>query len=72
MDQTFNELVKSVFSNQAGEKLFIELMKTYVLKRTTTQDPWMSAFQDGQRDVVLAIHDIMQAEEKKNVGKRSR
>ena len=50
------QLLKDIFAGEAGEDALTILAKDYhVYKTTQTPDPYVSAYQEGQRSVVLKI-----------------
>ena len=62
-DKRKRELFKEVFAGENGEDIVTLLAKEYhVYKTTQTPDPYISAFQEGQRSVVLKIMELVQTD----------
>ena len=57
------QLYKDVFKSENGEDILTMLAKEYhVYKTTQTPDPYVSAYQEGQRSVVLKIMEMVQTD----------
>ncbi len=57
------ELFKEVFKGDKGKDILTFLSKDYhVYKTSQTPDPYVSAFQEGQRSVVLKIMEYVQTD----------
>jgi|TARA_R100001530_G_scaffold125820_1_gene94449 predicted ATP-dependent serine protease len=55
-----DELFKEVFKGEAGKELIAHLSSVFhVFKTTQTPDPYVSAFQEGQRSVVIKIMEML-------------
>jgi predicted ATP-dependent serine protease len=55
-----DELFKEVFKGEAGKELIAHLSNVFhVFKTTQTPDPYVSAFQEGQRSVVIKIMEML-------------
>ena len=55
-----DELFKEVFKGEAGKELIAHLSNVFhVFKTTQAPDPYVSAFQEGQRSVVIRIMEIL-------------
>ena len=53
-------LYKDCFSTEQGQEVITKLVKDYhVFKTTPTPDPYVSAWQEGQRSVVLKILEMV-------------
>ena len=53
-------LFKDCFSTAEGKEVLAKLVKDYhVFKTTPTPDPYLSAWQEGQRSVVLKILELV-------------
>ena len=57
------ELFRDVFAGEQGQDLLAILAKKFhVYKFLQTPDPYVSAFQEGQRSVVMRIIEIIQTD----------
>jgi len=55
-----DELFKEVFKGEAGKELIAHLSNVFhVFKTTQAPDPYVSAFQEGQRSVVIKIMEML-------------
>ena len=55
-----DELFKEVFKGEAGKELLAHLASSFhVYKTNQTPDPYVSAFQEGQRSVVIKIMGML-------------
>ena len=55
-----DELFKEVFGNEAGKEMVAVLSKMFhVFKIIQTPDPYIAAFQEGQRSVIIRIMEIL-------------
>ena len=55
-----DELFKEVFKGEAGKELIAHLSNVFhVFKTTQASDPYVSAFQEGQRSVVIKIMEML-------------
>ena len=55
-----DELFKEVFQGEAGKELIAHLSNVFhVFKTTQAPDPYVSAFQEGQRSVVIKIMEML-------------
>jgi len=55
-----DQLFKEVFGTDAGNEMVAVLAKMFhVFKIIQTPDPYVSAFQEGQRSVVIRIMEIL-------------
>ena len=55
-----DELFKEVFKGEAGKELIAHLAHVFhVYKTNQTPDPYVSAFQEGQRSVVIKIMEML-------------
>ena len=55
-----DELFKDVFQGERGQELIAHLSNTFhVFKTAQTPDPYVSAFQEGQRSVVIKIMEML-------------
>ena len=55
-----DELFKEVFSGEAGKELIAHMSHVFhVFKTNQTPDPYVSAFQEGQRSVVIKIMEML-------------
>ena len=58
-----DELFKEVFKGEAGKQLIAILAKNFhVYKTIHTPDPYVSAFQEGQRSVIIRIMEILKTD----------
>tara|TARA_Y100001947_G_C10209465_1_gene248499 strand:- start:62 stop:331 length:270 start_codon:yes stop_codon:yes gene_type:complete len=54
------ELFRTIFSSEEGKELLAILAKNFhVYKTVQTPDPYVSAYQEGQRSVVIKIMEIL-------------
>ena len=54
------DLFREVFKGEQGEDLLAILAKSFhVYKTAQTPDPYVSAFQEGQRSVIIRIMEIL-------------
>tara|TARA_R100001530_G_scaffold27242_1_gene21833 strand:+ start:193 stop:462 length:270 start_codon:yes stop_codon:yes gene_type:complete len=57
------DLFRDVFKNEQGKDLLAILAKSFhVYKTAQTPDPYISAFQEGQRSVVMKIIEIVETD----------
>ena len=57
------DLFRDVFKGEQGQDLLAILAKTFhVYKSVQTPDPYVSAFQEGQRSVIMRIIEIIQTD----------
>ena len=57
------ELFRDVFAGEQGQDLLAILAKKFhVYKFMQTPDPYVSAYQEGQRSVVVQIMEILQTD----------
>ena len=57
------DLFRDVFKNEQGKDLLAILSKSFhVFKSVQTPDPYISAFQEGQRSVVMKIIEIIETD----------
>ena len=57
------DLFRDVFKGEQGKDLLTILAKTFhVYKTSPTPDPYIAAFQEGQRSVVIKIMEIIQTD----------
>tara|TARA_Y100000296_G_C5123808_1_gene231787 strand:- start:529 stop:798 length:270 start_codon:yes stop_codon:yes gene_type:complete len=57
------ELFRDVFGSEQGKDLLAILAKNFnVYKTVHTPDPYTSAFQEGQRSVVIKIMEVIQTD----------
>ena len=57
------DLFRDVFKGEQGQDLLAILAKTFhVYKSVQTPDPYVSAFQEGQRSVIMKIIEIIQTD----------
>ena len=57
------ELFRDVFAGEQGQDLLAILAKKFhVYKFLQTPDPYVSAFQEGQRSVIMKIIEIIQTD----------
>ena len=57
------ELFRDVFTGEQGQDLLAILAKKFhVYKFLQTPDPYVSAFQEGQRSVIMKIIEIIQTD----------
>ena len=57
------DLFRDVFKTEQGKDLLAILSKSfYVYKSVQTPDPYISAFQEGQRSVVMKIIEIVETD----------
>ena len=55
-----DQLFKEVFGNEAGSQMIAVLSKMFhVFKIIQTPDPYIAAFQEGQRSVIIRIMEIL-------------
>jgi predicted ATP-dependent serine protease len=55
-----DELFKEVFKGEAGKELIAHMSHVFhVFKTNQTPDPYVSAFQEGQRSVVIKIMEML-------------
>ena len=75
------KLFKECFATEQGQEVLIKLVKDYhVFKTTPTPDPYLSAWQEGQRSVVLKILEMVDTDlrvlrtryDQKELAKRNR
>ena len=53
------QLYAMVFSGANGQAVLDDLRLSYGDRRSFTSDPYVTAFREGQRDVYLAICDLL-------------
>ena len=59
-DKRKRELFKDVLGSEIGQDILTVLAKDYhVYKTTQTPDPYIAAYQEGQRSVVLKIMEYV-------------
>ena len=57
------DLFRDVFKSDQGQDLLAILSKSFhVYKSIQTPDPYVSAFQEGQRSVIMKIIEIIQTD----------
>ena len=57
------DLFRDVFKGEQGKDLIAVLAKNFhVYKTIQTPDPYVSAFQEGQRSVIMRIIEIIQTD----------
>ena len=57
------DLFRDVFKGEQGEDLLAILAKSFhVYKTVQTPDPYVSAFQEGQRSVIIRIMEILKTD----------
>ena len=57
------DLFRDVFKGEQGEDLLAILAKSFhVYKTAQTPDPYVSAFQEGQRSVIIRIMEILKTD----------
>ena len=57
------DLFREVFKGEQGEDLLAILAKSFhVYKTVQTPDPYVSAFQEGQRSVIIRIMEILKTD----------
>ena len=57
------DLFREVFKGEQGEDLLAILAKSFhVYKTAQTPDPYVSAFQEGQRSVIIRIMEILKTD----------
>ena len=62
-DKRKRELFKDVFAGENGDDALTILAKEYhVYKTNQTPDPYIAAFQEGQRSVILRIMEYVQTD----------
>ena len=59
-ESKIRRLFKDCFSTEEGQEVLTRLVKDYhVFKTTPTPDPYLSAWQEGQRSVILKILEMV-------------
>ena len=57
------DLFRDVFKGEQGEDLLAILAKSFhVYKTVQTPDPYVSAYQEGQRSVIIRIMEILKTD----------
>ena len=57
------DLFREVFKGEQGEDLLAILAKSFhVYKTVQTPDPYVSAYQEGQRSVIIRIMEILKTD----------
>jgi len=61
MDQ-FKKDVRELFSTKTGQRILANMKVGYGDRRSFTNDPYQTAFNEGQRSVYLELENIMEKE----------
>jgi hypothetical protein len=57
------DLFRDIFKGEQGEDILAVLAKNFhVYKTLQTPDPYVSAYQEGQRSVIIRIMEILQTD----------